>query len=164
MRCTSLVASLILTASAAAQNTQRGKLLGTWNVEYERMIVHMHAEPTRLAEHGRMTLRAVGDSIFGELRIGDSTSTDLSALRGVAHNNSYALLIEDPAAKGLGIFFSAVGAAMDWLRESVHGIQPTVVRLDLVAKGDSLTGSRTATGGNSPAARISTVTGRRTAK
>ena len=108
-----------------------------------------------------MTLRLVGDSLFGDLKIGDSTSADFSSLRGVVHKNSYTVLVEDRPAKGFGIFFSAVGAAMDWLRESVHGIQPTVIRFDLNAKGDSLTGSRTVTGGMAKGTRVSLVTGKR---
>jgi hypothetical protein len=100
-------------------------------------------------ERGRMTLRAVGDSLFGELRIGDSTSTDLSALRGTARKDTYTLYLEEPPAKGFGIFFSALGAAMDWLRATVHGIEPVIIRFDLAAKGDSLSGTRVVTGGMS---------------
>jgi hypothetical protein len=109
----------------------------------------MHAEPTKFTERGRMTLRAVGDSLFGDFRIGDSASTNLTGLRGIVRKDGYTVYVEEPPAKGFGIFFSALGAAMDWLRETVHNVQPVVVRFDLVAKGDSLSGTRVITGGMS---------------
>lgn len=158
MRIVIVITGLALAASASAQVQPRGTALGTWSVEYERTIARMHAEPTKYTERARMTLRAVGDSLFGELRIGDSTSTDISTLRGIARKDAYTLYAEEPPARGFGIFFSALGAAMDWLRESVHGIEPVVVRFDLTAKGDSLTGTRVMTGGMG-GTRQSTVTG-----
>jgi hypothetical protein len=107
----------------------------------------MHAEPTRFTERGRMTLRSVGDSVFGELSIGDSASKDRSAIRGSSRKELFTLYVEEPPAKGMGIFLSALGAAMDWMRETMHGVQPVIVRFDLVAKGDSLTGTRNVSGG-----------------
>ena len=162
MRALTVVSSLIVLAAVAqAQAPRSAKPLGSWNIEYERTILRMHGEPTRITERGRMTLRSVGDSVFGELAIGDSATANLSVLRGTAGKTGYAVYAEEPPAKGFGLFFSAFGAAMDWLRESVHGIHPVIVRFDVTAKGDSLTGSRTATGGMSPAPRVSPVTGRR---
>ena len=149
MRTVIVITAMLVGASAHAQMRPAGKTIGTWIVEYERTVARMHAEPTRFTERGRMTLRAVGDSLFGDLRIGDSTSTDLSALRGTARKDSYTVYVEQPPTTGFGIFFSALGAAMDWLRATVHGIEPVVIRFDVVAKGDSLTGTRVVTGGMS---------------
>ena len=156
-----LLASLLLPITASAQVAPRGKPLGTWDVEYDRTVLHMHGETTHRHERGHMSLRADGDSLFGELVIGDSASASRSALRGKSTKGAWTLYVEDPSPKGVGIFLSAVGAAMDWLRETVHGIQPTVTRLDVTLKGDSLTGSRTVTGGLSPNPRTSAITGKR---
>ena len=152
-----------LVGSTAMAQTAPGKALGSWVVEYDHTVVHMHGEPTRRHEHGRMTLRSVGDSLLGELVVGDSGVTTRSVLRGTARNNAWTVYADDPPANGMGIFFSAVGSMMDWLRETVHGIPPVVVRFDLTAKGDSLAGSRTVTGGISNTPRTSQVSGKRLA-
>jgi hypothetical protein len=107
----------------------------------------MHGEPTRRHEQGRLTLRSVGDSVIGELVIGDSASADRAVLRGIAVKEGWTVYAEELPAKGFGVFFSAIGAAMDWLRETVHGIQPVVIRFDVMQKGDSLTGTRSVSGG-----------------
>lgn len=158
-----LTASGLLAASAGAQ-TPGPKAVGTWTVEYDHAVVRLHGETTSRHEHGQMTLRSVGDSLFGELIIGDSASADRSALRGIARREVWTVYVEDPAARGKGIFFSAVGSMIDWLRETVHGIQPVVVRFDVSARGDSLTGTRLVTGGMSRGRRTSTVTGKRTSR
>lgn len=148
--------------SAFAQTAARGKPLGSWDVEYDHTTLHMHGEPTQRHERGHMTLRAEGDSLFGELAIGDSATAYRSVLRGKSTRDRWTLYVESPSPKGIDIVFSALGVAMDWLRETVHGIHPTVIRLDVAAKGDSLVGSRTVTGGISAAARTSTIAGKRT--
>ena len=158
MRLVTVITLVFLTGSADAQAPVSAKPLGAWNVEYERTISSMHSEPRTVREHGRMTVRAAGDSLFGELTIGDSGSTNRSALRGSARKDAWTLYVEQPPARGFGMFFSAVGAAMDWLRESIHGIEPVLVRFDVTVKGDSLTGSRVVTGGMG-GARHSTVSG-----
>jgi hypothetical protein len=122
----------------------------------------MHGDPTHRHERGHMTLRADGDSLFGELAIGDSATASRSVLRGKSTKAGWTLYVEDPSPKGVAIVFSALGVAMDWLRATVHGIQPTVVRMDVSAKGDSLVGSRTVTGGISQTPRTSAVVGKRT--
>jgi len=116
-------------------------------VEYERTISSMHSEPTKVIERGRMILRSVGDSVIGEMTVGDSATADHYPLRGTAHKDAWTVYVEEPPARGFGILFSALGAAMEWLKESVHGIQPVVVRFDLTAKGDSINGTRAVTGG-----------------
>jgi hypothetical protein len=153
---------ILFATSAFAQAAPRGKPLGSWDVEYDHTTLHMHGEPTHRHERGHMTLRAEGDSLFGELAIGDSATASRSVLRGKSTKAGWTLYVEDPSPKGIAIVFSALGVAMDWLRETVHGIQPTVIRLDVSAKGDSLIGSRTVTGGISAAPRSSTVGGKRT--
>src|SRR4051812_26898666 len=149
MRPLSLLACLTIAASAHGQASNPGKPLGTWNVEYERTISSMHSEPTKVIERGRMILRSVGDSVIGEMMVGDSATASHYALRGTARKDTWAMYIEEPPAHGFGIFFSALGAAMDWLKESVHGIHPVLVRFDLTAKGDSISGTRAVTGGMS---------------
>jgi hypothetical protein len=151
-----------LFTSVAQAQTPSARALGTWVVDYDHAVIHMHGETTHRHEHGRMTLRSVGDSLFGELVIGDSTSANRSVLRGIARKDAWTVYSEEPAARGMGIFFSAVGSMMDWLRESVHGVQPVAVRFEISAKGDSLTGSRIVTGGMGNGLRTSTVTGKRT--
>jgi hypothetical protein len=158
MRIVTVITLVLLSRSVTAQSQAPVKPLGVWNVEYERTISSMHSEPRTVREHGRMTVRAVGDSVFGELTIGDSGSTNRSALRGSARKDAWTLYVEQPPARGFGMVFSAVGAAMDWLRESVHGIEPVVVRFDLAVKRDSLSGSRIVTGGMG-GARNSAVNG-----
>jgi hypothetical protein len=160
MRTVIVITGMLLSASASAQ-TVTVKPIGTWVIEYERTIARMHADPTKFTERGRMTLRAVGDSLFGDFRIGDSASTNVAALRGIVRKDGYTVYVEEPPAKGFGIFFSALGAAMDWLRETVHNVQPVVVRFDLMAKGDSLTGTRNVSGGMG-GPRSSAVVGRQT--
>ena len=156
-----ILAALVIATAANAQSAPRGKPLGSWDVEYDHTTLHMHGEPTRRHDRGHMTLRADGDSLFGELVIGDSATAYRAVLRGRSTKAGWALYVEDPTPKGIGIVFSALGVAMDWLRESIHGIQPTVIRLDVTATGDSLTGSRTVTGGMSSIPRTSTVSGKR---
>ena len=152
-----MIPALALVATVEAQSPS-AKPLGSWVVDYDHAVVRMHGETTQRHEQGRMTLRSVGDSLFGELVMGDSATGDRSALRGVVRKTGWTVYAEDPAARGIGIFFSALGAAMDWLRESVHGVQPVIIRFELVAKGDSLTGTRFVTGGLGPP-RQSPVTG-----
>src|SRR3954471_2711277 len=131
MRPSLILAALVAASSPLIAQTAPPTALGSWSVEYERTISSMHAEPRKVVERGRMTLRSVGDSILGEMTVGDSASTDRYALRGTASKGAWTVYVEEPAAHGFGLFFSAIGAAMDWLRESVHGIQPVVVRFDL---------------------------------
>jgi hypothetical protein len=160
MRTTLLIAALAAASTMAAQTPPPGKPIGSWVVEYDHTSFHMHGEPTHRHDQGRMTLRSVGDSLFGELMIGDSTMANRSTLRGVAGKGGWTLYAEEPTARGFGIFFSALGSAMDWLRESVHGIHPVVIRFDVVAKGDSLVGTRSVSGGmGSP--RSSAISGRK---
>lgn len=155
----SLTGLFVSTAEAQAPSA---RVLGTWIIDYDHAVIHMHGETTHRHEHGRMTLRSVGDSLFGELVVGDSASAHRSVLRGIARKEAWTVYAEEPSATGMGIFFSAVGSMMDWLRESVHGIQPVAVRFEIAAKGDSLTGSRIVTGGMGNGQRTSTVTGKRT--
>ena len=157
-----LALALTLPLPLASQTPARGKPLGSWEIDYDRIVLHMHGEPTRLHERGRMTLSAVGDSLIGELVVGDSAAAERSLVRGVSGKTGWTLIVEEPPAKGFGIFFSAIGAAMDWMRETVHGITPVTVRFDLTAKGDSLTGNRIASGGLSSTPRTSAVRGIRT--
>jgi hypothetical protein len=165
MRSIIILAGLAAASSLAAQARPpaAGKPLGSWDVEYDRTITHMHGEATHQHDHGRMTLRTVGDSVIGELVIGDSTTGDRSVLRGVSGKTGMTLYAEAPRPQGAAIFFSALGSAMDWLRENVHGIQPVLVRFDLSVKGDSLTGSRIVTGGvgNGAGGRASPIYGKR---
>lgn len=156
-----IMAALLVATSASAQSAPRGKPLGSWDVEYDHTSYHMHGEPTHRHDRGHMTLRADGDSLFGELVIGDSATANRSALRGKSTKAGWTLYVEDPTPKGIDVVLSALGVAMDWLRETVHGIQPTVIRLDVAPKGDSLTGSRTVTGGMTSIPRTSTVAGKR---
>ena len=142
-----LLAAVIPAFSALAQAPNRGKPLGSWDVEYERITSHMHSEPTRSLERGTITLRSLGDSILGELRVGDSANVSVVALRGTASQQNWTLFAEEPTPHGIDVVFSAFASAMDWLRENVHGIHPISVRFDLVARGDSITGSRNVTGG-----------------
>ena len=148
---------------AQAKPPTAARPLGSWDVEYDRTISHMHGESTHEHDHGRMTLRSVGDSVIGELVIGDSTTGERSVLRGISGKTGITLYAEDPRPQGTAIFFSALGAAMDWLRETVHGIQPVLIRFDVTVRGDSLTGSRIVTGGvgNGTGGRASPIYGRR---
>src|SRR6185436_3491227 len=141
MRKHLLIAGLFFAGSVHAQATAPGKPLGAWNVEYDRTISSMHAEPTTRIERGRMTLRMVGDSLLGDMTVGDSSTADRYVLRGIANKSAWTVYVEESPARGVGVFFSALGAAMEWLKESVHGIQPVVVRFDLTAKGDSISGT-----------------------
>src|SRR5689334_18572212 len=90
--------------SAARAQTTAAKPLGSWMVDYDHAVVHMHGETTHRHEHGRMTLRSVGDSVFGELVVGDSDSPSRSVLRGVARKDAWTIYAEEPAASGMGIF------------------------------------------------------------
>jgi hypothetical protein len=151
---------LALPAALSAQTAARGTPIGSWKIEYDHTARGMHGEPTQRHEHARISLRSVGDSVIGELMIGDSATANRSLLRGVAGKAGWTVYAEEPPAKGFGIMFSALGAAMDWLKEAVHGVQPVVVRFDVVAKGDSLSGTRSLTGGMG-GARSSPVSGQR---
>jgi hypothetical protein len=159
MRSLSLI-GIILAAAAHGQPAMPVRPLGTWTIEYEHTVTSMHAEPRKEIVHGRMALRQVGDSVLGDLTLGDSATGPRSILRGTARKEAWSVYAEDPAARGMGIFFSAIGSMMDWLRETVHGIPPVVVRFELAAKGDSLTGSRIITGGMG-GTRQSAIVGRR---
>ena len=108
-----------------------------------------------------MTLRSVGDSILGELVIGDSASSDRSILRGTARANAWTVYAEEPAPRGLSVMLVPIEMAMEWLRETVHGIQPRSVRFEMIVRGDSLTGTRIATGSADNRARTSAVRGMR---
>jgi hypothetical protein len=156
-----ILIALAAASTMGAQTTRPPRPLGTWDIEYQRTIIRPHAEPVHATERARLTLRAVGDSIQGDLVVGDSAGGERSVLRGTGSASAWTLYAEAPAGRGMAIFFAAVDAAMDWLRETVHGFRPTEIRLDLVVKGDSLTGTRTVTGGFS-GARTAAVRGRRT--
>src|ERR1051325_10664265 len=107
-----ILASLLAAASASAQTAPRGKPIGTWDVEYDRAVLHMHGETTHHHERGHMTLRAEGDSVFGELVIGDSATANRSVLRGKSTTSGWTLYTEEPTPTGIGVFFSAFTVAM----------------------------------------------------
>jgi hypothetical protein len=120
----------------------------------------MHGEAEQVKDRGRMTLRSAGDSLFGELALSDPDSTKL-LLRGTSRSNAWALYVEEARPTGLAVMMVPIEAAMEWLKENIHGMQPIVVRFDLATRGDSVTGSRTVTGGFAPRARTSVVRGAR---
>ena len=143
-----LVLLLSLAAAAAAgQSSTPARSLGTWQVEYERTITRMHAEPIRDLSRGRMSLRSVGDSVFGEMTLGDSTSKDRVILRGTAKSGAWTVYTEQPNPTGLSVLLVPIEVAIEWLKETMHDMQPVVVRFDLIQRGDSLTGTRIVTGG-----------------
>lgn len=153
-----LCATMAAAPALNAQSPTPQKPLGTWDVEYERTILRMHGEPEQVRDRGRMTLRIAGDSLFGELALNDPDSTRM-LLRGVSRPNAWAVYVEQAKPTGLAVLMIPVDVAVEWLKENVHGIQPIVVRFDLAARADSLTGTRTVTGGSSTRARVSAVKG-----
>jgi hypothetical protein len=159
-----IIACAALTSISAAQSARAQKPLGTWDVEYERGVqqhmVHTPGEATRVRERGRMTLRAVGDSLFGDIALSDADSTKL-LLRGTARSDKWALYVEEARPSGLAVLMVPIDAAIEWIKENVHGMQPVVVRFDLAARSDSLQGTRTVTGGIASQARTSVVRGSR---
>jgi hypothetical protein len=152
------LAALALAAPLAAQAPSQSPR--TWTIEYERTIHRMHAEPIKFLEHARMTVRSVGDSLIGDLLIPMAGKDSVRYLiRGMPKAALWTLYVEEPKPQGLAILMVPVEAAMDWLRDAVHGVAPTVIRFDLTVKGDSVTGTRTVTGfpGNEP--RVTAVRG-----
>jgi hypothetical protein len=95
--------------------------------------------------------------------VGDSATANRSVVQGTVRGNAWTFYIDEPEPRGMAIFFSALDAAMTWLRETVHGVQPTVVRFDLTARADSITGTRTVTGFGAGRGTTAAVTGRRIA-
>jgi hypothetical protein len=147
-------------ASASAQ-TPAAKALGSWDLEYDRTIQRMHADPLRTRDRVRLTLRSVGDSLLGDLVTLSQADSAKALLRGTAKANAWTLYVEEPKPQGLAVLLIPIEAAMDWLKEAVHGVSPTVTRFELVTKGDSVTGTRIVTGFPSPDPRTSPVSGAR---
>lgn len=151
-------------APLAAQPKPADKSLGTWDLEYDRSITRPHAEPQIVKERTRVTLRLVGDSVLGDLSlmVGDSASGGRYVARGTATAGRWSFYSEEPRPTGFAVLLVPVEAAMDWMKETIHGAQPRAVRFDLTAQGDSVTGTRTVTGGfPGSAPRVSPVTGKR---
>jgi hypothetical protein len=155
-----MLASVVAT-TASAQAPTPVKALGTWEIEYDRTITRMHAEPIRTSDRVRLTLRSVGDSLLGDMVILSQADSAKSLLRGTAKANAWTLYVESPKPQGLAVLLIPIEAAMDWLKEAVHGVTPTVTRFELVTRGDSVTGTRVVTGFPSPNARTSPVSGTR---
>jgi hypothetical protein len=153
-----LCVAMAAASTLDAQSPPPQKPLGSWDVEYERTILHMHGEPEQGRDRGRMTLRSAGDSLFGELALNDPDSTRM-LLRGAARPNAWTVYVEQAKPTGLAVLMIPIDVAVEWLKENVHGMQPIVVRFDLAARADSLTGTRTVPGGSSPKARVSAVKG-----
>jgi hypothetical protein len=153
-----MLATVALASAAVAQSPTPQTPLGRWDVEYERTILRMHGEPEQVRERGRMTLRTAGDSLFGDLALNDPDSTRV-LLRGTARSNAWTLYVEEARPTGLSVLMVPLDMAMEWLKENVHGMQPVVVRFDLATRADSVTGTRTVTGGRAAKARTSTVRG-----
>jgi hypothetical protein len=147
--------------SASAQAPAPAKPLGSWDLEYDRTILRMHAEPIRTRDRVRMTLRSVGDSVLGDLVMLSQADSAKLVLRGTAKANAWTLYVDEPKPQGLAVMLIPIEAAMNWLKEAVHGVSPTVTRFELVAKGDSVTGTRIVTGFPSPDARTAPVSGTR---
>ena len=156
---TLLVLATLGAASASAQAPVPVKPLGSWEIEYDRTISRMHAEPIITKERARVMLRSVGDSVLGEMILISQADSAKSFLRGTTKANVWTLYVEEPKPQGLSVLLIPIELAMDWLKETVHGIPPTVVRFELGARGDSLTGTRTVTGFPSKNPRTAPVQG-----
>ena len=134
-----------MTLPAAAQAPVREE---SWTLEYDRVRRSMHGESPTVREKAQLTFRRSKDSIVGTLRIADPGSpADVRIVRGVARRDTLAFEVETPRRQGIAVVLSAVEVAMDWLRQTVHGVEPELTEFRLRVRGDSLNGTRSVSGG-----------------
>src|SRR3954471_20826407 len=104
MRIPFVVAGLAAASALSAQSPLPGKTLGSWAIEYDVSTSPMHGEAVLLHERGQLKLRSVGDSVFGELVIGDSATAHRLVMRGLPAKPGWTLYAEEPAPTGFGLF------------------------------------------------------------
>ena len=136
-------------ASVQQASTQQASVqtaVGQWLVHWEIPAKLSHggtAPPQEI--HGRVTLRQIGDSIFGAWQYSAPASEPqalANELRGVLNHDTVSVNVipaVDPDASTLG---SIAHDISEWMREHVHGISPTMTLYEFTVHGDSLNGVR----------------------
>jgi hypothetical protein len=141
-------ATLATLASMPGSLHAQSKVTGKWLVRYEHEVRsgHMGSGPSRVVTDSvHVTLRQKGDSIVGEWQaiasIGE-TPANPRTLIGVFRGETARLEI-DPSVAATDGYFAEMGRELvEFIKEHVHGIQPTTAKLELSLRGDSLIGSR----------------------
>jgi hypothetical protein len=133
-----------LPQSMAAQS----KVAGKWLVRYEHEVRtgHMGSGPAHIViDTVHLTLRQKGDSILGEwqaIPLAGETPPSPRTLVGVVHGETANLEVDPSVAATEGYFAELGREFVEFMKQHVHGIPPMTTRLELVARGDSLVGSR----------------------
>lgn len=132
--------------SVATGQTNAQKLAGQWLVRYERPATINHGET--VAPQGvqaRITLRQVGDSIFGAWLYSTAPNEPpalANEVRGLLRHDTATVSVLAPVDPDAGMFSNLGETLVAWIKEHVHGIAPTATVLDFTVRGDSLTGVR----------------------
>ena len=134
----------------------------TWTVEYDRVRRGMHGEPSTVREKAHLTIRRVKDSVSGTLLVVEPDSAPIShLLRGLSRGDTIVFQLDGARRQGFAAVLSAVEVAMDWLKQTVHGVEPELVEFRVRIRGDSLAGTRAVSGGGRRPAEPARVAGRR---
>ncbi len=136
------VALLVASRSSFAQ----AKVDGRWIVQYEHEARGIHgANPQLVTDSARVTLRQRGDSVLGEWQgivpAGDAPAHP-RVLRGTIRGEIVRLQIDPNVQESEGYFAEIGREIVDFLKEHIHGIPPMITQLELIVRGDALSGSR----------------------
>lgn len=140
--------ALVVTILLALPCLPAGAQQQRWLVDYERMVgvqVHMHGpnQPVARQEHARLVLTPKGDSVTGQLVALASPGEPehvIGDVRGIRKQNDLSLRVTKPF-KPMGYIATQWDAVMAWLRETMHGVAPTVVTMRLFVTADDIRGT-----------------------
>jgi hypothetical protein len=127
--------------AAAAQ-----KLVGQWDVQYERGSATTHGANTARTEgSARMTLRHQGDSVFGQWQQVVAPGEPLAPvyeMRGVVKGDSGFVLLVPNVDADAGMLKNFANDVMEFLKTHLHGMPPMTTVLEFRINGDALSGVR----------------------
>ena len=145
-----LVTGLAATIAIVPHTSQaQTGITGKWFVHYEHEVRSGHLGgplvSRMVTDTVHITLRQKGDSILGEwqaIAAAGETPPSARTLVGVLQGDTARLEIDPNVAATEGYFAELGREIVEFLKEHIHGITPTTMKLELTARGDSLVGSR----------------------
>jgi hypothetical protein len=143
---------LILLAAAIALGASDAKAQ-KWVLSYDRnvrVVTMGHGKdpapaPTSRPERARLSLTAKGDSVMGDLTLlatEEAPERLLGTVLGTRKADTLSLTVYKPIPKQ-GFVATQWEALMAWMKDVMHDITPTVVKLKLTTTGDDVKGTRT---------------------
>jgi hypothetical protein len=122
------------------------KISGAWTVHSVRAYKNLHTgDTTTVEETAQMVLRLRGDSLFGFWQWPTNpgeTQSPARSVRGVLLRDGSARVQVDQNHEDEGFFAMLGREVVDWLKEHIHNMPPTIPVYEFTVRGDSLVGTR----------------------